>query len=124
MTTRRAAVNYKNLICKRKHSRQCYLAKRIEYVENEPTHRTCSLCLPPPANDKTPAEGICRSNNSIIMIIDRLYIALFADLTQTHCAHIARDSDSETESFYRTLFNIHRRGVPSALFGCCNLFIQ
>ena len=28
-----------------------------------------------------------------IIIIDRFYIALFTALEQTHCAHVARDSE-------------------------------
>ena len=36
----------------------------------------------------------------IIHIIHSFYIALFSDLEQTHCAHVACDSELVTVSFY------------------------
>ena len=57
----------------------------------------------------------------IVIIIERFYIALFSALKQTHCAHVARDSEWVTVSFYNAFLNIHRSPVltATALFYCC-----
>ena len=57
----------------------------------------------------------------IITIIDRFYIVLFSAHKQTHRAHVACDSEWVTASFLHIMhiFNIHRSGVLTALFGCC-----
>ena len=55
----------------------------------------------------------------IIIISDYFYVALFSCLEQTHCTHVTSDSEWVTVSFYHALFNIHRSGVLTALFGCC-----
>ena len=54
-----------------------------------------------------------------IISIDCFYIVLFSALEQTHCTHVTSDSERVTVSFYHALFNIHRSGVLTALFGCC-----
>ena len=56
----------------------------------------------------------------IITIIDRSYIALFSALEQIHHIHVACDFEWVTASFFIVqIFNIHRSGVLTALFGCC-----
>ena len=62
----------------------------------------------------------------IIIIIHSFYIALFSALEQTHCAHVACDSDWVTVSsffffffFIARIINIHGSGVLITLFACC-----
>ena len=40
----------------------------------------------------------------LIVVIDRFHIALFSALEQTNCAHLARDSEWVTTSFYWAIF--------------------
>ena len=54
----------------------------------------------------------------IIIIIHSFYIALFSALEQTHCAHIACDSERVTVVYpFISRINIHGSGVMVALFG-------
>ena len=55
----------------------------------------------------------------IMIIADRFYIVLFSALEQTHCTHVACDSEWMTVSFYSAFFNIHQSDVVAAIFGCC-----
>ena len=57
------------------------------------------------------------SHTALRIIIDCFNFALFSALGQTHCAHVACDSEWVTASFY-SAFNIQRNGVLTALFGC------
>ena len=54
---------------------------------------------------------------------DCFYIAIFSGLEQTYCDLVAYHSDWMNEwlpvAFYSAFFNIHSRGVLTALFGCC-----
>ena len=51
----------------------------------------------------------------IFVIIDCFYIALFSALEQTHCVHVACDTERVAVSFYCALCNIHRSDVLTAL---------
>ena len=55
--------------------------------------------------------------NSVV-VIDCFCIELVSALMQTHCAHVACDSESGTVSFDGAIFYINQSGVLTVLFGC------
>ena len=62
-----------------------------------------------------------KKNDDVINIIHSFYVALFFSLEQTHCAHVACDSEWVTVSFFfvARIIHIHGNGVLVALCGCC-----
>ena len=71
-----------------------------------------------PGMSKDSIDPVWNLRAVIVVVVVRVYTALFSALAQTYCAHVARDSEWVC-SFVARIFNIHRSGVLTALFGCC-----
>ena len=54
---------------------------------------------------------ICRKSTHGSVVLHSFYIALFSALEQTHCTHVACDSEWVTYPFIACIINIHGSGV-------------
>ena len=64
-------------------------------------------------SNTTTCSITCRPNGHILpSVTDHFYV-------QADCAHVARDSEQVTVTFYSVTLNVRQSGVLTALFGCC-----